>query len=134
MNFSKTTHYALKILHLMATDKQDVFSGKYLHDQLGIPLQYLRQLLASLSKNGFIKSHRGRSGGFVFSKDTKEIYIADIIDSIEGLEAFNKCFLNFEKCPFNNPCAMHDTWQESRKKIIKVLKTTSIENFSKIDN
>jgi len=134
MNLSKTTLYALKILHFMATDKKEVYSAKYLHDQLGIPLQYLRQLLTTLSKNGFIHSQRGRSGGFEFLKDPKEIFLAAIIDSIEGLDAFNKCFLNFKECPFDNPCAMHETWQESRKKIIDVLMTTSIENFSKTEN
>ena len=130
MIFSKTTLYALKILHLMASEKKEVYSGQYLHDQLGIPLQYLRQLLTTLSKNGYIQSRRGRSGGFEFKKDPKEIFIADIIDTVEGLEAFNTCFLNFEECPFNNPCVLHEIWQESREKIIGVLKTTSIENFT----
>ena len=118
----------------MATHNEEVYSGKYLHEQLGIPLQYLRQLLTTLSKNGFIHSQKGRGGGFEFSKNPQEIFIAEIIDSMEGLEAFNKCFLNFEECPFNNHCAMHETWQESRKKIISVLKNTSIKNFIAADN
>lgn len=131
MIFSKTTLYALKILHVMASEKKEVFSGTYLHERLGIPLQYLRQLLTKLSKNGYIQSTRGRKGGFEFKKDPQEIFIADVIDSMEGLEAFNTCFLNFVECPFNNPCALHNAWQESREKIIEVLKTTSIANFTK---
>lgn len=130
MIFSKTTLYALKILHVMASEKKEVYSGTYLHDRLGIPLQYLRQLLTKLSKNGYIQSHRGRNGGFVFKKNPKEIFVADVIDSMEGLEAFNTCFLNFEECPFDNPCALHEAWQEARGKIISVLKTTSIANFT----
>ncbi len=130
MILSKTTLYALKILHLMASEKKEIYSGSYLHDRLGIPLQYLRQLLTTLSKNGYIKSHRGRNGGFEFNKDPKEIFVADVIDSVEGLDAFNTCFLNFEECPFDNPCALHNAWQESRERIISVLKTTSIANFT----
>ena len=115
----------------MASEKKEVYSGTYLHDRLDIPLQYLRQLLTTLSKHGYIQSRKGRKGGFEFKKDPKEIFIADVIDSVEGLEAFNNCFLNFIECPFESPCVLHKTWQESREKIIKVLKTTSIANFTK---
>lgn len=129
MNFSKTTSYSLSVLNYMAEHPNKLFSANFLQKELGIPHQYLRHLLTSLSKNGFLKGSRGREGGFMLSKPTKEIFLADIIDSTEGLEVFNTCIMGFKECPFDNTCTMHETWMETRERIIDILKTTSLADF-----
>lgn len=133
MNFSKTTSYALTILNYMAEHKDEKFSAKTLNEILGIPWQYLRQLLTSLSKDGFINSIQGRGGGFRLSKDPKEITLAEIVDAVEGLNVMNTCIMGFENCPFDHKCAMHETWEETRDGIINVLKTTTLASLKKDD-
>jgi len=113
----------------MAKNKDVVCSANYLHKKLKIPHQYLRQLLTKLSKSGFIHSTRGRNGGFVFSRKINKIFVADIIESVEGLESFNKCILGFTECPLDDQCSMHKFWEETREKIIKELKNTSLANL-----
>lgn len=129
MNFNKTTSYSLSILSYMANHNDENMSADFLHSQLDIPYQYLRQILTKLSKNGLINSTRGRKGGFELARDVSKIYIADIIEITEGLESFNKCVLGFKKCPFDNKCAIHDLWDDSRNNIIKILKETSLANL-----
>jgi Rrf2 family protein len=113
----------------MANHSDENLSADFLNSQLGIPYQYLRQVLTKLSKNGLIKSTRGRSGGFELARDVSTIYIADIIEITEGLEGFNKCVLGFQTCPFDNKCAIHDLWDDSRNNIIKILRETSLANL-----
>lgn len=113
----------------MAQNKDEVCSANYLHEKLHIPHPYLRQLLTKLSKSGFIHSTRGRNGGFVFSKKISKIYLADIIESVEGLESFDKCILGFTDCPYDNPCPMHEFWENTRGNIIKELKTKSLADL-----
>lgn len=129
MNLSKTTSYSLNVLSYMAKNKEEICSANYLHKKLRIPHQYLRQLLTKLSKSGFIHSTRGRNGGFVFSKEISEIYVADIIEAVEGLESFNKCILGFTICPLDEQCSMHEFWESTRDGIIKELKTTSLADL-----
>lgn len=129
MNLSKTTSYSLNVLSYMAQNREAICSANYLHEKLNIPHQYLRQLLTKLSKSGFIHSTRGRNGGFVFSKEISEIYVADIIESVEGLESFNKCILGFTDCPLDTHCSMHEFWEGTRDSIIKELKTTSLADL-----
>jgi Rrf2 family protein len=131
MNFSKTTSYSLNILSYMALNEGENMSAKYLHEQLSIPYPYLRQVLRNLSHNGFVQSRRGRSGGFTFSKPKEDIFIADIIDSTDGLGSLNNCILGFKKCPFDKQCSMHDVWEKTRGSIIKVLKETSLADIVK---
>ena len=120
MNLSKTTSYSLNILTYMASHKNESMSAEFLHSQLDIPYQYLRQILTKLSRTGFINSSRGRRGGFELTRDIATIYIADVIEAMEGLEGFYKCMLGFQKCPFDNKCAIHNLWDESRNNILKI--------------
>jgi Rrf2 family protein len=114
----------------MATHEEVKMSASLLHEKLGIPYPYLRQILSNLSKNGFIKSTRGRNGGFVFSKPTEKIFLADIIESTDGIEGFSRCLLGFTECPFNDHCAMHSIWEKTRENIMNVLKETSLKKLA----
>ena len=131
MNFSKTTSYSLSVLNYMAEHPEKQFSANFLHEELGIPHQYLRHLLTNLSKSGFLKGSRGREGGFTLNKSIDKIFLADIIDSVEGLSVFSTCIMGFKDCPFDNKCAMHETWMETRDRIIDILKSTSLADFKK---
>ena len=115
----------------MAEHENEVCSAYLLHKQLGIPRQYLRQLLTELTKGGYIKSINGRKGGFVFSKKIEEISILDIIHSMEGGAFLDTCILGFDNCPFDDYCALHNTWSEHRENLIKILKDTSLADLAK---
>ena len=134
MNFSKTTSYALTTLSFLADHAQEKYSAKKLHEILEIPWPYLRQLLTNLSKSGFVKSIQGRNGGFVLMKPTQEITLAQIIDSVEGLEVFGTCIMGFRECPFDHKCAMHETWSETRENILNVLSNTTLAQLKKGDS
>jgi len=126
MNFSKTTSYALSVLSFLADHEGEKFSAKKLNEVLDIPWPYLRQLLTKLSKSGFIYSTRGRNGGFQLQNPADQIFLSEIVDSVEGLNVLGTCIMGFKKCAFNHTCAMHDVWEETRESILKVLKTTSL--------
>jgi Rrf2 family protein len=115
----------------MAEHENEVCSAYLLHMQLGIPRQYLRQLLTELSKGGYIKSISGRKGGFVFSKEIDKIFILDIIQSMEGSAFLDTCIIGFDNCPFDDHCALHNTWSEYRENLIKILKGTSLADLAK---
>ena len=134
MNFSKTTSYAISVLSFMARHQETKYSAKKLNELLDIPWPYLRQLLTSLSKSGFIYSTQGRSGGFQLNKAPQHIVMAEIIDSIEGLDVFNTCIMGFKNCPFDHTCAMHEIWDDSRKNILNMLNTTTLAVFLKSED
>ena len=133
MNFSKTTSYALSTLSFLADHKGDKYSAKKLHEELEIPWPYLRQLLTDLSKNGFIKSIQGRNGGFLLQKSANDITLAEIVDSVEGLNVFGTCIMGFNKCPFDQTCAMHEAWMSTRESILSVLRNTTLSQLKKHD-
>ena len=134
MNFSKTTSYTISVLSFMADHEGGKYSAKKLNEELAIPWPYLRQLLTSLSKSGFIYSVQGRNGGFLLKKPAEEIFLAEIIDAVEGLNVFGTCIMGFQKCPFNHTCAMHEVWTDTRESILNVLKNTTLAQLKKSGN
>lgn len=126
MNFTKTTSYSLKILDFMANNSERIMSASYLYRSLDIPYSYLRQILSDLSADGFIKSTKGRNGGFILKKNIKDIYLIDIINATEGTDSFDRCIMGFTKCPFKKKCPMHECWSRARADILNVLKNTSL--------
>ncbi|MEA3460257.1 MAG: Rrf2 family transcriptional regulator [Bacteroidota bacterium] len=133
MNFSKTTSYAISVLSYLAKHNGEKYSAKKLNELLEIPWPYLRQLLTSLSKSGFIFSTQGRNGGFQLKKPANQIVLAEIVDSVEGLDVLSTCIMGFEKCPFDHTCAMHVVWEDTRDSILNVLNNTTLETLLKAD-
>ncbi len=131
MNFSKTTSYAISVLSFMADHDKETYSAKKLNELLEIPWPYLRQLLTNLSKSGFIYSTQGRNGGFRLQKPADQIVLAEIIDSVEGLDVLDTCIMGFKKCPFNHTCVMHEVWEETRDNILMVLNNTTLDQLKK---
>lgn len=57
---------------------------KEIATNLGIPQNYLEQLLATIRKAGFVESIRGAGGGYKLSREPSEICCCDIIEALEG--------------------------------------------------
>jgi Rrf2 family protein len=129
MFISKTSEYALRILTYMALNSETQFSAFTLFDELHIPKRYLMRLLTDLSKSGFIKATRGRSGGYVFARPLSTIYFSEIIDSVEGLLSFEACVLGNTFCPVDKPCVMHQLWDKPKRAFLETIKTTSLADL-----
>jgi len=129
MILAKTTEYSLAILGFMATRDEASYSAEYLHEQLKIPRRYLRKLLTDLAKHGFLSSIKGRNGGFIFSKDLKEINFAHVIETLEGKELTNRCIMGFTCCMVDKPCLMHDSWTEATEKLRDTLAATNLADL-----
>lgn len=129
MNFSKTSKYALRILSFMAGDEKALYSAQQLHENIDVPVRYLRKLLTHLSKNGFIESAQGRNGGFSFTRSISEIYLSEIINSIDGLDSIEGCVLGYDSCAFDSRCQMHLIWQETKEKVLNTLKNTTLADI-----
>lgn len=53
-------------------------------DAHGIPQRYVEQLLLILKKAGFVKSFRGREGGYELGMSPSSVHVADVLKCLEG--------------------------------------------------
>ncbi len=131
MKLSMSSEYAIRCLVFMATAEADLCPVKRLSDRLTIPYKYLGRLMGRLREAGFIESVRGKNGGYRIAKPLNEINLEQIIDTVEGLENFNRCLLGFERCDEDNPCPMHEFWTGPKDSINEMLAHVTLADMVK---
>lgn len=129
MNFTKTTSYSLKVLSFMAEYEKDTISASHLNKNLAIPYSYLRQLLFTLAEKGFIRSEKGRNGGFSLTRNSGDIFLIEIIEAIEGTNSFDRCMMGITDCRRVKKCALHNLWSGIRKDVLGMLNRTSLADL-----
>ncbi len=128
MVLHNTTQYAIRILNYIANESgSELVSAKTLSEKLDIPYKFLTKIMTSLVKDGFIRSMRGRGGGFELTRPADEIIIGEVLDVISGSLEDNSCILGIGKCGDRKQCALHDQWLTPKKIIRKMFENTTLD-------
>ena len=77
----------------------------------GISLSYLEQLFAKLRRRNLVKSVRGPGGGYTLQRQPNEIFVAEIVDSVDENVDATKCSGRAD-CQHGEPCLSHQLWTE----------------------
>ena len=131
MKFYKTSEYAIKVLIFLGAHHGEIYSVKTLNETLNVPYKYLGRLMPRLSNAGFINVIKGRNGGYRMDKKQCSVHLYEILDSVEGLENYERCILGYEKCSNKKPCPIHKYWGEIRNTVNKKLLTLTIKDIIK---
>ncbi|MBO6556637.1 MAG: Fe-S cluster assembly transcriptional regulator IscR [Pseudomonadales bacterium] len=86
----------------------------------GISLSYLEQLFAKLRKHELVNSVRGPGGGYQLSRAANQIFVAEIIDSVDENVDATKCSGRAD-CQHGEMCLSHQLWSELSDQIHQFL-------------
>ena len=125
---SNQSKYAIRgVLYLaMNADKQNKLGSAVVSNETNIPAPFLAKIFQKLSRERLILSTKGPRGGFYLSEQELQNSLLDIIACIDGLQAFNTCFLGLPNCSDNNPCSIHHIAAHWRDQLIAELKVKTI--------
>lgn len=86
MSLSAKTEYAcIAVLELAARyGSPEPVRIREIADAHGIPSRFLVQILLQLKSAGLVSSTRGSAGGYLLSKDPREIALGEVIAVMEG--------------------------------------------------
>ena len=129
---STTAQYALRALHGLAKKPvgQTVL-GRDLAEQTGVPASYLSKILLTLNRAHLVEATRGTGGGYRLARSAEEIFLIDIIDPVDDVSRLNGCVMGLEECCDENPCSMHDWWQQVRDDYLEMLRSTSLADVGR---
>ena len=96
-----------------------------------VPEQFLSKVLQMLCKRGFIRSHRGVSGGFELAVDARTISLLDVVEAFEGPIQLNVCIGEYGVCSRKTWCPAHKVWVEAQEALTGVLRRASIADLAK---
>ncbi len=82
----------------------------------GISLSYLEQLFAKLRKHNLVNSVRGPGGGYQLERDPGQIFVAEIIDSVDENVDATKCSGRAD-CHHGEMCLSHQLWSDLSSEI-----------------
>ena len=127
---SRSCEYGIQAtFYISSLSSGKLVSIKEISEKLNIPSPYLAKILQCLARRGILSSIKGPNGGFKLGRAADTIALKDIVEGIDGLYALDKCVMGFEKCDDHNPCPLHETWSEIKKKIIDSILSKSISEL-----
>ncbi len=134
---SKTCGYAIRGVVFLSLEKNSnrKVGIHEMAEELQIPQHFLGKILQELVRRGIVGSIKGPNGGFFANSHTISRPLIDVIEAIDGLGIFKKCFLGREECSAANPCPLHDEFDGCRNTIFKTFETLKVSNLvEKIEN
>ncbi|MBQ9944002.1 MAG: Rrf2 family transcriptional regulator [Clostridia bacterium] len=79
--------------------------------ELGLPDQYLEQLLGNLRRAGLVTTVRGAQGGYQLSRSADAITARHIIEAMEGPLNLSECVGEAgHTCPRGGQCTARGVW------------------------
>ncbi len=133
---SKTCEYALRAMIYVAQHSKNgqMINIKEISENIDSPELFIGKILQNLSKQGFLQSSKGRYGGFYIDDKGAKRSLADIVIAVDGDKMFKGCGVGLEYCSEKKPCPIHYQYKEARNSIYKIYKTTTLEQFKKLNN
>ena len=114
MKISTKGRYALRVMIDLAAHQDDGLIP--LHEiaaREGITVKYLEQIIALLSRAGFLQSVRGKSGGYRLMRAPEEYTVGEILRATEGKLAPAVCVEgDGHLCQRDGICPARDFWNE----------------------
>lgn len=99
-----------------------------------IPKKFLDTILLELRNSGVLRSKKGPSGGYALSKPASEIYIGQIVRTLDGPLAPIRCasrsaYEACEDCTDPETCAVRNSMSAVRDAMSEVLDNMTLEQF-----
>lgn len=128
MKVSTKGRYGLTVMtELAANYGEGPVSLKSIADKHNLSGHYLEQLIAPLRNAGLVKSIRGAYGGYILSRESKEITVGDVIRVLEGPIQL----VDFDQG--DDPAHM-ELWIRIRDSITEVLDSTTLFDLANSEN
>jgi Rrf2 family protein len=126
----RNTDYSIRALVYLALHSGKEITAGEIAEEQDVPLEYLQKILQKLSRSGFVLSQRGACGGFALARAPQEINLLDVIETMQGKLAMNKCFLEKEACPRSPQCVLKNNWLQLEQRIAAFLSQITLQDLA----
>jgi len=128
---SRTAAHAITGLAVLAHLPEGGYAGAgEVAENIGAPRNYLGKLLKMLADQGLVESQKGKGGGFRLARPADTITLFDVINPIDHLDRWSRCFLGGPNCSAESPCPVHPKWGPVRDAYFRFLKQTTIAEIA----
>lgn len=129
MQITKQTNYALRILMYCAAHEGAVRLGD-VANFYDLSQSFLHKVLQNTAKAGFVKTMRGRTGGFILAKPAEDITVGAVVRAMEDRFEMAECFREDTNCPLEQSCGLNSAFHEALDAFLTVLDKYTIAEIT----
>lgn len=126
---SRTAQYAIRAVLLLAVEPDGNHGASEIARRISAPPNYTGKMLKILAVAGLLESSRGAGGGFRLSRPAAEIRLIDVVEPIDKVSRWTKCFLGLGGCEADHPCPIHPIWMPIREQYLNLLESKTIADL-----
>ena len=127
MHMTQEADYAVRIVYCLAQEKERR-DAKYISENMGISLRFSLKILRKLVASGIVKSFKGQHGGYELARPASQITLNDVIETVDGPYALNRCLKGDHECSMDGSCcAFRAVYAEISKTITEKLNAVTFE-------
>ena len=94
-----------------------------------ISIKYLEQVIVPLRTAGLVKSARGSKGGYSLAKHPSQIYLKDLVETLDGPLNLIECLNDPKACQKVLYCVTRDIWREVSEAINGIFHSVTLEDM-----
>ncbi|MBL8579212.1 MAG: Rrf2 family transcriptional regulator [Mesorhizobium sp.] len=106
MRLTSFSDYALRMLMYAATAGDRLITIEEAASAFGVSKTHLNKVANTLTRGGYLKAVRGRSGGLMLGRQPEAIGIGDVIRMTEPDFSLVECFATGNQCILTNSCKL----------------------------
>src|SRR5262245_5285649 len=137
MMLTMKTKYALKALGQLALAPPDEpMLIADIAEREDIPRKFLEAILVELKQHGFVRSRKGRGGGYTLAKNPEAVTLASVIRVIDGPIAPVPClsrtaYRRCDGCKDEATCGVRLVLREAHAASVQVLESVTLADMAR---
>lgn len=129
--FQQMTEICLRALtFLVGAEAGSIVQAREIADRLGISSTYVTKAFQPLARAGWLRSIKGRAGGWMLAVDPRRRTIAELIDVLEPNQRWKCCVVGHVVCSDETACPFHETWKKTLENMERVMRRTRLNELA----
>ncbi|MGO4716817.1 RrF2 family transcriptional regulator [Bradyrhizobium sp. 2TAF24] len=121
MRLTQFSDYALRVLLYAVARGEELITIEETAKLYGISRAHLMKVVSQLTRSGFLKAVRGRSGGLALAQRPERIRLGDVVRATEPDFAIVECMGGDNHCRITPACKLRGALNEALAAFVAVL-------------
>lgn len=126
--FNKETEYAIRsLVYIKLQNLKKRRPGvAEISKEIDAPPFFVAKILQRLVRDGYLRSLKGKGGGFYFDEKKKDLALLDLIAATEGDDSFTACVFGLKECSSADPCPLHEKYAPIRESLTRLVSDETV--------
>jgi Rrf2 family nitric oxide-sensitive transcriptional repressor len=129
MRLTNFSDYSLRVLMYAATRSDRLITIEETAEVYGISRAHLMKVVNQLTRAGFLKATRGRTGGLALARRPDKIRLSDVIRATEPDFALVECFTPENNCLISPRCRLKGMLKEALAAFVGTLDSYTLADL-----